>query len=189
MTANDIPKGVEHQGKRSGGSGRSHQDLIAANASAGLNRLAGFNVTAAERRCRNRHGVERRSYPVCRPSACGNDCGSARYRVRFRGRHHCWRRNGNAFFDELPEAGRRPALDREGHDRSSRAQTNLCKGRALCRERSRREIARCDGRHVDGSCRALRQRHPLKAAMVRPRRIAESATGVADSAMLALASE
>lgn len=41
MTATGIPK-------RSGSSGKSHQDLIAANASAGLNRLAGFNVTAAE---------------------------------------------------------------------------------------------------------------------------------------------
>jgi uncharacterized protein (TIGR00369 family) len=48
MTATDIPKGFEQREKRSASSGRSHQDLIAANASAGLNRLAGFNVTAAE---------------------------------------------------------------------------------------------------------------------------------------------
>jgi uncharacterized protein (TIGR00369 family) len=48
MTATDIPKGVEQREKRSGSSERSHQDLIAANASAGLNRLAGFNVTAAD---------------------------------------------------------------------------------------------------------------------------------------------
>jgi uncharacterized protein (TIGR00369 family) len=48
MTANDIPKGFEQREERSGSSGRNHQNLIAANASAGLNRLAGFNVTAAE---------------------------------------------------------------------------------------------------------------------------------------------
>lgn len=44
MTATNIPKA----GKRSGGSGMSLQDVIATNASASLNRLAGFDVTAAE---------------------------------------------------------------------------------------------------------------------------------------------
>jgi len=48
MTASDTPKGVERRAKRSGGSGMSLQDLIATNASARLNRLAGFDVTAAE---------------------------------------------------------------------------------------------------------------------------------------------
>lgn len=48
MTATDVPMGVERREKRSGDSGMSLQDVIALNASARLNRLAGFNVTAAE---------------------------------------------------------------------------------------------------------------------------------------------
>ena len=44
MTAINIPKA----GERPGGSGMSLQDVIATNASASLNRLAGFDVTAAE---------------------------------------------------------------------------------------------------------------------------------------------
>ena len=43
MTATNIPKDE----KRSSGSGMSLQDVIATNASASLNRLAGFDVTAA----------------------------------------------------------------------------------------------------------------------------------------------
>jgi uncharacterized protein (TIGR00369 family) len=45
MAAADMP---ERQEKRSIGSGMSLQDLVAANASARLNRLAGFDVTAAD---------------------------------------------------------------------------------------------------------------------------------------------
>jgi uncharacterized protein (TIGR00369 family) len=48
MAATDIPTGVERRGKRSSGSAMSLQDVIATNASASLNRMAGFNVTAAE---------------------------------------------------------------------------------------------------------------------------------------------
>ena len=48
MTATNIPGGFERQEKLSRSSGISFQDLTAANASARLNRLAGFNVTAAE---------------------------------------------------------------------------------------------------------------------------------------------
>ena len=48
MTATDIPTGGEHREKQSGGSAMSLQDVIALNASARLNRLAGFDVTAAE---------------------------------------------------------------------------------------------------------------------------------------------
>jgi uncharacterized protein (TIGR00369 family) len=48
MAATDIPNGVERREKRSSDAGMSLQDVIAANASASLNRLAGFNVTAAE---------------------------------------------------------------------------------------------------------------------------------------------
>ena len=47
MAATDIPTGVERREKRSSGSGMSLQDVIATNASASLNRLAGFDVTAA----------------------------------------------------------------------------------------------------------------------------------------------
>ena len=47
MAATDIPAGVERREKRSSGSGMSLQDVIATNASASLNRLAGFDVTAA----------------------------------------------------------------------------------------------------------------------------------------------
>ena len=43
MTTTNIPKDE----KRSSGSGMSLQDVIATNASASLNRLAGFDVTAA----------------------------------------------------------------------------------------------------------------------------------------------
>jgi uncharacterized protein (TIGR00369 family) len=46
MTATE--KGLEHREKQSSRSGMSLPDLIATNASAGLNRLAGFDVTAAE---------------------------------------------------------------------------------------------------------------------------------------------
>jgi len=48
MAATDIPTGVERREKRSSGSGMSLQDVIATNASASLNRLAGFDVTTAE---------------------------------------------------------------------------------------------------------------------------------------------
>ena len=48
MTATNIPGGFERQEKLSRSSGMSFQDLTAANASARLNCLAGFNVTAAE---------------------------------------------------------------------------------------------------------------------------------------------
>ena len=48
MTATDIPTGGEHREKQSGGSAMNLQDVIALNASARLNRLAGFDVTAAE---------------------------------------------------------------------------------------------------------------------------------------------
>ena len=48
MTATDISEGFDREEKRSGSSGMSLQDLTAANASARLNRLAGFDVTAAE---------------------------------------------------------------------------------------------------------------------------------------------
>jgi uncharacterized protein (TIGR00369 family) len=48
MAATDIPTGVERREKRSSSSGMSLQDVIATNASASLNRLAGFDVTAAE---------------------------------------------------------------------------------------------------------------------------------------------
>jgi uncharacterized protein (TIGR00369 family) len=48
MTAADIPAGVERPEKRFGDSGMTLSDVIALNASARLNRLAGFNVTAAE---------------------------------------------------------------------------------------------------------------------------------------------
>ena len=47
MATTDIPAGVERREKRSGGLGMSLQDVIATNASASLNRLAGFDVTAA----------------------------------------------------------------------------------------------------------------------------------------------
>lgn len=47
MAATDIPTSVEHRERRSSGSGMSLQDVVATNASARLNRLAGFNVTAA----------------------------------------------------------------------------------------------------------------------------------------------
>jgi acyl-coenzyme A thioesterase PaaI-like protein len=46
MTATD--KDLEPREKQSSRSGMRLQDLIATNASAGLNRLAGFDVTAAE---------------------------------------------------------------------------------------------------------------------------------------------
>lgn len=44
----DTDKDLEPQEKQSSRSGMSLQDLIATNASAGLNRLAGFDVTAAK---------------------------------------------------------------------------------------------------------------------------------------------
>src|ERR1700761_4766428 len=48
MTATDIPNGVEREEQRSSGAGMSLQDVIALNATARLNCLAGFNVPAAE---------------------------------------------------------------------------------------------------------------------------------------------
>jgi uncharacterized protein (TIGR00369 family) len=48
MAATDIPTGAERREKRSSTPAMSLQDVIATNASASLNRLAGFNVTAAE---------------------------------------------------------------------------------------------------------------------------------------------
>ena len=48
MAATDIPTSVEHRERRSSDSGMSLQDVVATNASASLNRLAKFDVIAAE---------------------------------------------------------------------------------------------------------------------------------------------
>src|SRR4029079_18195838 len=55
-----------------------------------------------------------------------------------------------AFFDELPEACRRPPLHREGHDYTRRTETDFREGGAFRRKRPGRQIAVCARRYIDG---------------------------------------
>src|ERR1700759_4250930 len=111
MTATDIPNGVEREERRSSGAGMSLQDVIALNATARLNCLAGFNVTAAENGAAeivldwNGDLTQYAGHLHAGMIAALLDTACGFAAVTLAGKVTA------SHFDELPEAGYRPSID------------------------------------------------------------------------------
>src|SRR5882757_10792505 len=124
------------------GPGFDLERLVATNASAACNRLAGFEVVAAgggevELRMPWRDDLTQYAGHF----ACRHDRSPARHRLRLcRGVGRGLRRR-IAFLDESPETCRGPMLHRQRHYAARRTQAGLRPRGIVCGERTGRDVA------------------------------------------------